>query len=376
MARKFLYIIAIAVVLVLAGAIALSFWSAELTRLALVPQGQFTRQEPLAPSVYQDPAMWIARPGIGDADPSRWLPDGFTPEAAPPSTTAIFFIHPTSYMIRGEWNAPLDDAASRSLAELFVRAMASPFNRSVAIWAPRYRQAAVGAFMTEKPDARMAIEAAYEDVEQAFDYFLSSIGRDTPIVLAGHSQGSLHLIRLLNERVAGTPLADRIVAAYPIGWPISIRNDLPHIGLPACASPAQPGCVASWSSYAEPAEPEPMLEAYGRSTGLNGEPQGETAILCTNPLTGRTGGAAPASLNLGTLVPEEGLQSGRLVAAAVPARCDERGLLLIGEPPEMGSAVLPGNNYHVYDIPLFWANLRVDFARREAAFRAQSEQAQ
>ena len=44
--------------------------------------------------------------------------------------------------------------------------------------------------------------------------------------------------------------------------------------------------------------------------------------------------------------------------------CDERGLLLIGDPPEMGEGVLPGNNYHVYDIPLFWKNLQEDVLAR------------
>jgi hypothetical protein len=32
--------------------------------------------------------------------------------------------------------------------------------------------------------------------------------------------------------------------------------------------------------------------------------------------------------------------------------------------------VLPGNNYHVYDYALFWANIRVDAAARLAAFKA------
>ena len=66
------------------------------------------------------------------------------------------------------------------------------------------------------------------------------------------------------------------------------------------------------------------------------------------------------SANLGTLKPNADLTSGELVPGAVPARCDARGLLLIGDPPELGPYVLPGNNYHVYDIPLFWANLRQD----------------
>jgi hypothetical protein len=57
----------------------------------------------------------------------------------------------------------------------------------------------------------------------------------------------------------------------------------------------------------------------------------------------------------------------------VPARCDAkdggRGFLLIGDPPELGNYVLPGNNYHVYDYSLFWANIRADAVRRLAAWR-------
>ena len=90
--------------------------------------------------------------------------------------------------------------------------------------------------------------------------------------------------------------------------------------------------------------------------------------MCVNPLTGSSGGAAPATANLGTLVPRSDLSGGDLVVGAVPARCDERGLLLIGDPPRLGPAVLPGNNYHVYDIPLFWKNLQADVVRRVRAW--------
>ena len=55
---------------------------------------------------------------------------------------------------------------------------------------------------------------------------------------------------------------------------------------------------------------------------------------------------------------------------AVGARC-ERGFLIIdGAIPDMGSYVLPGNNYHVYDYALFWKAIREDAARRLAAFEA------
>src|SRR3546814_5701613 len=72
-------------------------------------------------------------------------------------------------------------------------------------------------------------------------------------------------------------------------------------------------------------------------------------MLCVNPLTGAPDTKAVASQNLGTLKPNEDMSDAELIQAAVPARCDERGFLLIGNPPELGPYVLPGNNYHVYD---------------------------
>jgi hypothetical protein len=67
-------------------------------------------------------------------------------------------------------------------------------------------------------------------------------------------------------------------------------------------------------------------------------------------------------------VPDETMTRADLVPEAVPARCDERGLLLIGDPPRMGEGVLPGDNYHVYDIPLFWANVQADVVERVRAW--------
>ena len=64
------------------------------------------------------------------------------------------------------------------------------------------------------------------------------------------------------------------------------------------------------------------------------------------------------------------MSSGELIKASVPARCDENGFLLIGNPPELGPYVLPGNNYHVYDYPLFWANVRADALWRLQKFLA------
>ncbi|MEP3420271.1 MAG: DUF3089 domain-containing protein [Erythrobacter sp.] len=393
MARKFLYFIAFCIVIFLIGRIAYEMFQEELAEFVFVPSAEFTPTAPMEANAYQDPALWYSRPGIGVNDPARWQPayaptaqaasdDGATQsgtaavtagnaptQATPPDTPdfAVFFIHPTSYLSRDNWNAAIGDEEAEQVARLYVRGMASPFNAASEIWAPRYRQATMGAFLTDAPEAQQALDAAYADVVEAFGYFVESVDADTPIVIAGHSQGSLHLLRLLREEVNGSPFKRRLVAAYAVGWPISVERDLPSLGIDACATAAQTGCLISWSSFAEPADPSSVIDTYSASIGFDGEARGNSQILCTNPITGTFGGAADASGNLGTLVPDNTLSNGELVPAAVPARCDERGLLLIGDPPDLGSYVLPGNNYHVYDIPLFWANTQADVARRVSA---------
>jgi hypothetical protein len=370
MARKFLYFIVVCVLLVFAVLAALRLWPAALSRLAFAPTGHFEAQAALAGNAYQDPAMWYARPGLAD-DPARWQPPGAVQPAADVPPFAVFFVHPTSYLEKSHWNAPLDDATAQMRARIFLKGLASPFGQASEIWAPRYRQAAIGAFLTNSPDAQQALDLAYRDVAQAFDEFLAHVAPDTPIVLAGHSQGALLIDELLRKRIAGTPLQSRIAMAYPIGWPISVQHDLPALGLPACQTADQAGCIVTWSSFAEPADPGMLLERYQHSAGYDRQPRGDRGVLCVNPLTGVPASAAPASANLGTLVPSADLATGALVPAAVSARCGPRGLLLIGNPPAMGPYVLPGNNYHVYDIPLFWENLRQDIARRMRTWAAQ-----
>ena len=283
---------------------------------------------------------------------------------------AVFFVHPTSFINRSRWNAPLNDADANARAALFLRAQASAFNATGAIWAPRYRQATFGAFLSSGADADKALALAYDDVSAAFDAFLRQIGPDRPIILAGHSQGALHVEHLLRDRVAGTPLARRIVAAYVVGWPISVATDLPRLGLPACAAAGQAGCILDWMSFAEPADPSMITDVYDATRGFTGQPRRGTPMLCTNPLTGRPGAAAAPAANLGTLFPAADLATAQIIPGRVGARCDPRGFLLIGAPPPLPNYVLPGNNYHVYDYSLFWANVRADAARRLAGWRA------
>ena len=367
-ARRFLIVVVVLTLLAVAGAFAIFQFGERVLIRSATPKGHFTAPPPSSGPDYADAVSWIAKPGLAD-DPSSWRP---TDEPRPliPKGAHAFYVHPTTYLERDRWNAPLDERQSRERAALFVQSQASAFGDAANVWAPRYRQAAYGAFLLDNKDARAALNLAFSDVARAFDAFIAGIPPREPIILAGHSQGALHLVRLLRERVAGKPLRGRIVAAYVVGWPISVAADLPVLGLPPCRSPDQAGCVLSWMSFAEPANPDLVVESYEASTGLTGGKREREDILCVNPLTGSQNGTAAPAANRGTLVPSADFRSAILVPGRVGARCDRGLLILEGEIPLLGRYVLPGNNYHVYDYALFWDAVRADALRRERAWQA------
>ena len=367
-ARRFLFVVFILTLITVGGAFAIfQFGDGVLIRSA-TPKGHFTAPPPASGPNYASPGSWLARPGLAD-DHSQWRPTD-DPRPLIPKPAHLFYVHPTTYLERDQWNAPLSGHSdSEERAGLFVRSQASAFNDIASVWAPRYRQAAFGAFLLKSDDATAALNLAYADVAKAFDRFIAQIPPGEPIILAGHSQGALHLMRLLKERVAGKPLHKRVVAAYVVGWPISVTADVPALGLPACTAANQAGCLLSWLSFAEPANPDLVIESYEGSAGLAGGKRERDDILCVNPLTGTEGGAAPPLANPGTLVPSANFASATLLPGRVGAHCEGGLLMLDGAIPVLGPYVLPGNNYHVYDYALFWGAIRADAERRVAAWR-------
>lgn len=352
----------------LASAFAYRLWGQQLLTAAMVPSAPFAAPPPLSAEDYERRDMWLARPDIVRDNPGTWLPAGVKAEPAQ-RPAAVFFVHPTTYLttFKARWNMSSVDRESLALAGQFIRSQASALNAVGPIWAPKYRQAHFGAFLTDLPAASKALDAAYRDVDAAFSSFLKA-NPEGPIILAAHSQGSRHLMHLMHNRVAGTPLAGRIVAAYIVGWPISVEADLPALGLPGCTRRGEAGCIIGWQSFAEPSDTGTIVASFDRETGLAGVPRKGTHMLCINPLTGAPNGAAAESQNLGTLIFVDPVAQSRLVKGAVPARCDAKGFLMIGNAPDLGAQVLPGNNYHVYDYALFWANIRRDAQERLATY--------
>ena len=383
---KFFAAVALLFGLALSAIVVIQAWSNELVTYALVPRTAFVAPPPLPSGAYVPDTLWLARPDAKGQrradDPSRLIPDGWSETPARPSRAAVFFVPTTTSFASGHWNDTLNPRDSRARDRIFVGLQASAFNLSQ-VWAPLYRQAVIGAFLGPAPSLHAALDVAYGDVRQAFDAFIAAQPRDRPIVLAGHGQGALLVLRLLHDRIAGQDLADRVVAVYVVGWPIG-RGGAAALGLPACTRPDESGCVIGWVSFAEPADPAqlyastrnaPIGPEIGQGIGPEIGPEIGKVIaagppyLCTNPLNGGSAPDAPASANLGTLMPNAPMTGGTIARGLVPARCDARGLLLIGKPLDLKGYVLPGNNYSAYDIPLFWANLRADVARREAAWQ-------
>jgi hypothetical protein len=366
-ARRFLFIIGVLVGVVLLGAVAFRLFGGRLIATATKPRVSFAESAVSPAPDYTRADAWIARPGRA-GDPGLFTPQGFQP--APRPAAAVFYVAPTAYTTGDRWTANLADQPFRTRIASLTAAQSSIANGVAAVWAPYYRQAVFGAFLSERgADRDQALALAYSDVRRAWEAFLAA-NPSGPIILIGHSQGALHLSRLLAEAVARDPqLRQRIVAAYLPGWPLSVETDLPAMRLRPCTGMETTGCALSWQSFAEPADTRPNATAFAQWPGIGGPHAKGEHMLCVNPIRGlATEAGAVAAANLGSLQPAGDDPQPRLVPGKVGAQC-RGGFLIISQPPEgFDRYVLPGNNYHLYDVHLFWVNLRADVERRTNAW--------
>ncbi|WP_293052953.1 DUF3089 domain-containing protein [Paludibacter sp.] len=266
----------------------------------------------------------------------------------------VFFIHPTSFsqdVKEGAWNADLTDATLNSQTDSrSILYQASVFNGSCRVFAPRYRQANLKAFFIRTtPAAQKAFDLAYSDVKQAFEYYLTHFNHNRPIIIASHSQGSLHAIRLLQELFDGKPLQKQLVCAYVIGYQIP-KTSFKSIPLGKTADAT--GCVVGWRSYQKGEIP----------AGVKAEKDNS---LCVNPLTW-TDETSPASskLNHGSLMTFNLLRNPGPAAEIEPSSH----ILWVELPDNVGEKIKSTKNLHVYDYNLFWMNIRENVRTRIDAF--------
>ena len=370
-AAVFLLVIASLIGLVIIGTIGFGIWAnlqpTKMLQLAFTPDHPFeaTITQPLD---YTQTDNWAALPtktGHSAAKPQGVFDIAMVPQAD------VFFIHPTTYLNKKHWNDLLfdDNESNDRLFNRVLKIQASAFNTAGRIFAPRYRQATFGAFFDKNGDGVKALILAYTDVLAAFDNFIATRSHDRPFILAGHSQGSLHLLNLLQHRISGTPLHARMVAAYIIGWPVSIEADLGALpDITACRSADETGCVVSYQTFGPEGDPAGLLTYMDTSFGLGGMPRKGTQMLCTNPQNWGIGARAEQSAHLGALLVPENSDAplGEPILNFTGTKCGDDGILyLSGIPGEAWQDFkLQGENFHVYDYHMFYMNIRENAALR------------
>jgi len=347
----------------------------------------------------------------------------FTPEISRPfpSDTMQVWNNPVS----GEDGSVHQRLAAKVLEQMQMRTAvgASCFSRTCRIYAPRYRQVSVLALVgyneslgsggDHENDLKGAIDLAYNDVRQAFLQFVDDPANSTrPFILAGHSQGSMHLVRLLQEEVENHPLRlRRFVHAYLTGWCVPMEvfsHSLKNVRPSTCASDI---CsVSSWRTGAEDhTDLLGKLIVAGFFSGV-GWQRISQRFLANNPITwsaesarsdpaAHRGAMWPLPSNLdprdhaGVLSSGVSLRFGHLSAASqdvinvsipalvrvqcgqVQARLDERGMLRV---PRLCDSLFSLAErdwllYHDLDIALFHINVSENAALRLDAWRLRSK---
>lgn len=372
MRRKVLALAALAVAAATAALLAAHHGRAQGLQAMFRPSRPFSAADaPPAPD-YAQASAWSVWPG--QASRADEVPPGADPRIDPAAAKAdVFFIQPTTYLIGQGWNAAYDQGGMTRvmLEDGVLPDQASAYNGCCRIYAPRYRQAALAAFLGETPDGDAALDLAYSDVLRAFDYYIAHENHGRPFIIAAHSQGSLHAMRLIQQRVIGTPLARRLVAVYAIGS--FLPADIEAKGLPICRSADQTGCAIDWNSVSAQG-----VQARLHSGGLiwwdgRYQPFGAHRIVCVNPLDWRADSAAPASANPGAVPPTKVGPLAAPVAGRIGAAC-QGGLLVVDIPDELkgrfSTLATRGGVYHVLDYNLFYMAIRQNAEARVAAFEA------
>lgn len=299
---------------------------------------------------YSNQNYWAASPF--KYDPSDNVPKGLH-DNTKDSLADVFFIYPTTYtdkQMPDGWNANIDDEKlNKKTDNSTILYQASIFNKCCRVFSPRYRQANLKAFYNmDSSSAENAFDTAYEDVRNAFEYYLQHYNNGRPIIIASHSQGTLHAGRLLKEFFENKPLQKQLVCAYIIGLPVFTNY---FSELKPCMDSAANGCFVSWRTFEEGYE-----APYIKSESLK--------AYVINPLTWTMDTTlAPAYLNKGGV-----LRNFNKVIPGLAHAQIHGNVLWVNKPKFFGSIFLKTKNYHIADYNLFYENIRENAETRVEAF--------
>ena len=232
-------------------------------------------------------ANWLCRPGRSDSCTRDLTTTVIAADGAlsreswksnPDAPIDCFYVYPTV----SRDTTPNSDMIPGPEEENVVLNQFARFGSQCRTYAPMYRQITLKALRMMMTGVATSVDRAlgYNDVRDAWNYYLEHDNRGRGVVLIGHSQGSGVLVQLIRNEIDGKPVQARIVSSLLMGTslPVPIGKDVGggFQNIPLCHSATQTGCVITYSSYRADAPPPPNAK-FGRVSSP------EMIAGCTNP---------------------------------------------------------------------------------------------
>lgn len=296
---------------------------------------------------YSNLNNWAAHPNKKDFSDSIPLP--FANQKID-GRADVFYIYPTlyddSYKFE-KWNATLDNIELLNEVDLRpILFQASAFNIAGPVFAPRYRQAHLDAYdIVNKNEKDSIFNFAYQDVKNAFVYYLENFNNGRPIIIASHSQGTNHAGRLLKEFFENKPLKEKLIAAYVIGLiiPENYFSDLKP-----CRDSNEINCFVGWRTFKKDYLP----------TWVKNE---KIKSIVTNPLTWKidNNNFGDEKLHLGAILFDFNKNLPNFCEAEI-----HDNVLWVSKFNIWWSWFYFSKNFHAGDINIFYGNIRQNVLNR------------
>lgn len=369
-----------------------------MLRQKIKPTHDFdANRTPAAPD-YNQMVHWAAHPN--KTNTSQMVPEGVKQPVENPEAD-VFFVYPTMLFSKEHWNAPLDHERTNEFVDnMILPGQASIFNENCRVFAPRYRQVTFYSFLEASTNSHSAFHVAYQDLLMAFNHYLEHENKGRPFIIAGHSQGSLLCLRLLEDIIDPSALVDQLIAAYLIGFQIpqdKLGRTLHHIK--AAAKHNDTACIVAFDSFGEnggPLHDRDHCQHY-YSDSEEWEYRRHKDVISINPLSWQLNSSLSnaeqhhGSVKLNFTKESKfdwqhffsddpmGIKIQSLYAPR-PGECsaqlDDKGFLHISEPITRSYrlGLMPNENYHIHDMALFYMNLRANVKDRiEAWFQTKKQ---
>ena len=301
-----------------------------------IPTQDFNLDLVGVPPKYSEIKYWVEHPE--KKNHYATLPNNYTDTLynANPNID-VFFVHPTLYLKGNTWNADINDQKlNRKIGNSSIKYQASVFLGIANIYAPHYRQMHIHCYSDLKNGFK-AYDIAYLDVKNAFMYYWKKHNKSKKFILAGHSQGTNHVERLLKELILNNDsMKNLLLISYLPGMPIKGF----HERLPACESPNQLSCFVSWRTLAEGYFPNDWV--------IN------DSIFCINPISWKKDTIlSEKKSHLAILFKKHKLKYPESIEAY-----NHKGVLWIKPIKIPFARFYKMKNYHIADYNLFWLNIR------------------